>query len=164
MFNEGAFLKTNEHSFDNEKNLKSETSVFKLLRESLEGLNHEELFELRDEWIDQLKELQYHLDRDEQHKEMVIELARAIIECSEMIGNEDGEDSERSSGFKKHMKKSMHRKSKGCGACGGGVHGAKTSRHDAPVELHHIIPREYGGEDIRENALIVCRTCHKKIH
>jgi 5-methylcytosine-specific restriction protein A len=29
---------------------------------------------------------------------------------------------------------------------------------------HHIVEREDGGEDVEENLLAVCNTCHNKLH
>lgn len=30
--------------------------------------------------------------------------------------------------------------------------------------VHHIIPRSAGGTDSEENLLVVCRSCHERIH
>lgn len=32
------------------------------------------------------------------------------------------------------------------------------------LEIHHKMPIELGGEDVRENILVVCTYCHKDIH
>lgn len=31
------------------------------------------------------------------------------------------------------------------------------------LEVHHIIPRRYGGLDIEDNLVTVCRACHAKM-
>lgn len=35
---------------------------------------------------------------------------------------------------------------------------------DEHFEVHHIIPRQYGGPDRLINYMVVCSTCHKEIH
>lgn len=32
------------------------------------------------------------------------------------------------------------------------------------TEVHHIIPRDYGGSDCPMNLLPVCKDCHKELH
>ena len=66
-------------------------------------------------------------------------------------------------GFPKKLKKKLYKRNKGCMACGGGSL-ETTSRYGSPIELHHIIPRELGGNNSSNNALIICRDCHSKIH
>jgi 5-methylcytosine-specific restriction endonuclease McrA len=35
---------------------------------------------------------------------------------------------------------------------------------DEKLEIHHKIPFSKGGTEIEENLLVVCDSCHKKIH
>lgn len=35
---------------------------------------------------------------------------------------------------------------------------------DRSLEIHHIIPKEYGGKDIIGNTLLLCPTCHNLAH
>jgi hypothetical protein len=70
----------------------------------------------------------------------------------------------RTKGFSKTQKKALLKKTRGgCPCCSGGTMGT-TSRHGDPIELHHIIPREHGGKDTKDNALPICKTCHVRIH
>jgi len=32
------------------------------------------------------------------------------------------------------------------------------------LQRHHLIPTRFGGRNVRENLLWLCRTCHKKEH
>ena len=32
------------------------------------------------------------------------------------------------------------------------------------LQRHHLIPTRFGGRNVRENLMWLCRTCHKKVH
>lgn len=103
---------------------------------------------------------------DGKNKERVIALARGVISCLEKMHGkryDSGPREKRGLRFNKSIKKALYKKIGGCLACGGGTTG-NASRHDAPIELHHIIPRSYDGAETRSNALLVCRDCHVLIH
>ena len=36
--------------------------------------------------------------------------------------------------------------------------------NEASCDIHHIIPKKYGGTDSHDNLIIVCPNCHRKIH
>lgn len=65
--------------------------------------------------------------------------------------------------FKKSLLQKLYKKFHGCVGCGGGVMGA-SSRNDNLLQPHHILPSEFGGKALSENAMIVCRNCHIQIH
>ncbi len=41
---------------------------------------------------------------------------------------------------------------------------ANNGRLHSRIELHHIVPRDYGGDDYAENLAPVCRACHELLH
>lgn len=135
--------------------------------QTLEGLDIEKAKNLKDQYCAELLRLQTVEAKNEREKNKVVTLAKGIILCLEIIHGSKPVDfktqEKRSSGFSKSLKEKLHRRIGGCLACGGGVT-TRPSRHDAPIELHHIIPRQYGGDDLVTNALLVCRNCHVQIH
>ena len=93
--------------------------------------------------------------------ESIITLAREYIQA---IRTEQVEDTEHESEpFKKTTLKGLYRKFGGCVGCGGGVYPA-SSRTDNILQPHHILPSEFGGKATTDNAMIVCRDCHVRIH
>lgn len=91
----------------------------------------------------------------------LIRMAKEIARLYATAGL-DTMDDERAEAFSKGMKKTMIGKYGGCIGCGRGESGK--SRHAAPLEAHHLIPRSAGGDSQKRNALLVCRTCHVDIH
>lgn len=87
--------------------------------------------------------------------------AKKYIEALKAEGAVKTEDD--SEPFKKSLLEKLYRKFRGCVGCGGGVM-SSGSRHDNVLQPHHILPSEFGGKAIRENAMLVCRNCHIKIH
>lgn len=69
---------------------------------------------------------------------------------------------DRSERFSKSVKLALMKKCGGCAACGGGTIGG--SRHDPILEVHHLIPREHGGDNTKENGMLFCRNCHGEVH
>lgn len=122
---------------------------------------------LKGRYYDELLRLQGIEAQSERDKDKIISLARRIILCSEVAHHGKEGDSrlgeERSSGFSKSTKERLYRRLGGCLACGGGTM-TRASRHQSPIELHHIVPRVYGGDDAESNALLICRGCHVGIH
>ncbi len=100
---------------------------------------------------------------EENRKETVIQKAREIIEILNQIGEKRKIEDLKSIKFPKKLKKKLIKKTGGCLACGQGEM-ASGSRHQNPIELHHIIPKMYGGDDDKKNALVVCKKCHLDMH
>lgn len=72
------------------------------------------------------------------------------------------ENVNRSQRFSKSAKDKLIQKFTSCVACGGGTKGG--GRQSAPFEVHHIIPREHGGDESFDNGLLLCRKCHVEVH
>lgn len=36
--------------------------------------------------------------------------------------------------------------------------------HATTVELHHLIPKSLGGDDVADNLVPLCTDCHRKVH
>lgn len=92
--------------------------------------------------------------------EKIISAAHEIVEIFKSEGVVV--EQERAKAFKKHLKKRLLEKMGGCVGCGGQQ--VRSTRHAPVIELHHIIPRNFGGQSDTKNALTVCRDCHVKIH
>ena len=90
----------------------------------------------------------------------VIDVAKIIILGLDRLGRE--QEVNKSNRMSKSLRKKLMRIGS-CTACGEGTIGP-TSRHGNPLEVHHIVPRNYGGTDTIDNALLVCKNCHTKIH
>jgi len=43
-------------------------------------------------------------------------------------------------------------------------HGIKLPTTDGKLEIHHILPVQFGGDDSPTNLITVCKKCHKEIH
>ncbi|MBI2410837.1 MAG: HNH endonuclease [Candidatus Kerfeldbacteria bacterium] len=127
--------------------------------------NEEDYFAIVEKLHNALLTLQSECEPTKDRKTYVITAARGIIACLEKMPPVHRNKEDRSSGFEyaKQIKRKLMKKHGGCLACGGGTMGGR-SRHDAPIELHHMIPRSYGGNDEVTNALLVCRSCHGEIH
>ncbi|QQS61302.1 MAG: HNH endonuclease [Candidatus Moraniibacteriota bacterium] len=88
-----------------------------------------------------------------------------IFDCREIIAlfrDIPHENVDRSARFSKSAKERLIKKIGGCSSCGGGVSGG--SRQNAILEIHHIIPREHGGDESVENGISFCRNCHGEVH
>jgi 5-methylcytosine-specific restriction endonuclease McrA len=72
------------------------------------------------------------------------------------------ESADRTGRFPKTVKKMLIKKYGGCVACGEKIIGG--SRHTPVLEVHHIIPREHGGDESKENGVLFCRKCHVEVH
>ena len=59
-------------------------------------------------------------------------------------------------------KRLLRRAGYACQACGGGTVGG--SRHAARLEIHHYTPRSSGGLTAAENAVVLCLSCHVRVH
>ena len=88
-----------------------------------------------------------------------------IFDCREIIAlfrDIPHENADRSARFSKSTKERLIKKIGGCSSCGGGVSGG--NRQSAILEIHHIIPREHGGDESVENGISFCRNCHGEVH
>jgi 5-methylcytosine-specific restriction endonuclease McrA len=93
----------------------------------------------------------------------IIDSCREIILLLKNIPPSETKSTDRSKRISKSAKSRLIKKYSGCIACGGGVENG--SRHQAILEVHHIIPRKYGGEDaVEDNGLLLCKNCHVKVH
>ncbi|MBP9749868.1 MAG: HNH endonuclease [Candidatus Pacebacteria bacterium] len=87
-----------------------------------------------------------------------IEMCREIIK----VFPHSNSIADRSERFSKSIKQALLKECGGCAACGGGTLGG--SRHAPILEVHHLIPREHGGDNTKENGMLFCRNCHGEVH
>ncbi len=141
----------------------SEDGIDILKEKELLNLDQESLLKLMKKYKHYLSSVQ-SCEAEFGNRDKVVNAAKSILRILQIMKSNVKLDQDRTAGFKnKVLKRKLYRKLGGCAACGGGTMGTP-SRHDAPIELHHIVPRLYGGNDDPSNALLVCRDCHGLIH
>lgn len=75
--------------------------------------------------------------------------SQPIISAHRSIARKSGKDSKRNTAQMKEYRRGVVV----CERC----HGA------TPTETHHVIPISKGGEDVRENYMAVCLSCHRAL-
>jgi hypothetical protein len=58
----------------------------------------------------------------------------------------------------------LHRANGKCGKCPGKAPFNRASTGEPYLEVHHVIPLAYGGDDTVENAIALCPNCHRFMH
>ena len=69
---------------------------------------------------------------------------------------------DRTKRMKKNLKKKLFDIHGGCQICGEGTLGG--SRIGKILEVHHYTPRNQGGTETIDNAVLLCRPCHADVH